>query len=67
MPTFTGCAYTGAPMKPDGWPGLIICDLAGFDIDSQQQPILRQHDPNKVAGHTTRVSIDGNGLVCSMR
>ncbi len=62
IPTFSGLAYSGAEMRPDGWPGLIICDLQGFIIDSQNQPILRQHDAMKIAGHTTSVRIDSNGL-----
>ncbi len=57
LPTFSGTAYTGAPMRPEGWWQPVIVDLAGVRIPSQHRPVLRQHDHEQVLGHTTRVKV----------
>jgi hypothetical protein len=55
LPTFTGNAYTGAPMRPEGWYRPVVVDLAGVRVPSQHRPILRQHDHNRIVGHSTEV------------
>lgn len=58
--TFEGNAYTGEPMTPGGWWGVIVVDLAGVKVPSQHRPVLRQHDDNRIVGHTTSVAVAGN-------
>ena len=56
LPSFRGNAYTGAPMRPGGWWGKVIIDLAGVKVPSQNRPVLRQHDHEAIfcrAYHTT--------------
>lgn len=60
--TFTGLAYTGAPMRPEGWWRAIVVDLAGVKVPSQHRPVLRQHDPEQICGHTTEVKITDKGI-----
>lgn len=55
LATFKGNAYTGAPMKPQGWWTPIVVDLDGVVIPSQHRPALRQHDHEQIVGHTTSV------------
>lgn len=62
LPTFAGNAYTGAPMRPEGWPNPIIVDLDGVKIPSQHRPALRQHDPQQIVGHTTSVKANEDGI-----
>jgi hypothetical protein len=54
LPTFSGVAYTGAPMRPEGFYTPIICDLNGFVFD-KSHPALRQHDHEQIVGHTTSI------------
>lgn len=60
--TFTGNAYTGAPMRPQGWWGPIVIDLAGVQVPNQHRPVLRQHDHEKIVGHTTEVKVEKDGI-----
>lgn len=58
LATFSGRAYTGKPMRPDGWWGPLIIDLAGVvRTRSAQVPILRQHDHEQIVGHADRDGI----------
>jgi hypothetical protein len=54
---FSGRAYTGAPMKPEGWWVPIIVDLDGVKVPSQNRPMFRQHDPEQIVGHTDAVTV----------
>lgn len=54
---FQMTAYTGAAV--DGWFGKLIIDVAGLQIGSQKKPILRQHDPNQIAGFSEVITKDG--------
>jgi len=48
---FTITAYTGVPVRVGyGYP--VVVDLAGMAIANQQLPILKDHDPTKIVGHT---------------
>lgn len=62
LPTFEGVAYTGAPMRPSGWYGEIVLDLDGIRIPKPQRPILRQHDHEKIVGHSTEVKASRDGI-----
>ena len=60
---FSGNAYTGAPMKPEGWAFPIICDLAGLKVPADQhRPVLRQHDHEQIVGHTDAVKVTDKGV-----
>lgn len=59
--TFEGNAYTGAAMRPDGWWRPIVVDLAGVRVPSQHRPVLRQHDPEQIVGHTEKVTVVADG------
>lgn len=48
-------AYTGAAMRLGIFPAPVVVDLAGLQIPSQQRPVLRSHDPEKVVGHTDTI------------
>jgi hypothetical protein len=69
LATFSGNAYTGAVMKPEGWWQNIIVDLSGVRLGSKSRPVLRQHDHNQIVGHTTDVKVTEQGIeiagVCS--
>jgi HK97 family phage prohead protease len=62
LPSFRGTAYTGAVMRPGGWFGNVIIDLDGVKVPSQHRPILRQHDHEKVVGHSTSIRVDRKGI-----
>ncbi len=65
LPTFDGIAYTGAPMTPSGWWGVIVVDLEGVIIPSQHRPVLRQHDEEQICGHTTLIEVGEEGIKVS--
>lgn len=62
LASFEGVAYTGAPMKPEGWWLPVIIDLDGVKIPSQHRPALRQHDHEQIVGHTTEVKASKDGI-----
>jgi hypothetical protein len=62
LATFEGTAYTGAPMRPEGWWQPVIIDLDGVKIPSQHRPALRQHDHEQIVGHTTSVKASRDGI-----
>ncbi len=51
LPTFTGTAYTGGAMWPMGYGTPVVIDLASLSIASEQLPILRGHDSDRIVGH----------------
>ena len=53
--SFTGRAYTGQPMTPEGWGVPVVIDLAGVR-SRQNRPALRQHDHEQIVGHTNSVT-----------
>lgn len=58
LPSFSGVAYTGAPMTLGGWWTPVIVALDGVKVPSQHRPVLRQHDFNRIVGHTDAVTVD---------
>jgi hypothetical protein len=53
---FSMVAYTGAAMKVGfGWP--VVVDLEGMNVPSQNRPILRSHDAERIVGHTETVEV----------
>jgi len=57
LPTMKMIAYTGGKMSPDGWGGGVVVDLAGMSVTAKSRPILFQHDPAKVLGHTESIDV----------
>ncbi len=55
LPTFTMRANTGTPMRQPFSHHWIILDLAGLDVTSKSRPILREHNPRDIIGHTTAI------------
>jgi hypothetical protein len=62
LPTFKIEAYTGNVMVPSGWWNPVIIDLEGVMVPSQHRPILRQHDANRIVGHSTKIAVDAAGI-----
>lgn len=50
-------AYTGAPMRLDGFNRAVLIDLTGLRVPSQRLPILRQHDPERIVAHSEKVNV----------
>lgn len=56
-PTFAGTVYTGGSMRLEGFFEPVIVDLASFRVPRQDNPVLRDHDPSRIVGHTTEVEV----------
>jgi len=53
---FSIVAYTGGPMSL-GFGHPVVVDLAGMEVSEKSRPILRDHEPSRILGHTTAVKI----------
>jgi uncharacterized coiled-coil protein SlyX len=53
---FKGIAYSGQPITDHPYWGQVVFDLRTVKSDAII-PVLRQHDPEKIVGHTEAVSI----------
>lgn len=58
---FSMVAYTGGPMKV-GYGRPVVVDLAGMSVPSQQRPILKDHDPANIVGHTDVIEVKDKSL-----
>lgn len=56
LKTFSMVAYTGGQMDV-GFGGAVVVDLDGMKVTSKPRPILHQHDPFAVVGHTSAVEV----------
>lgn len=63
LPTFEMIAYTGNAMKLAGWDAPVVVDLRGMKWTNKPRPILKDHNPDKIVGHTTAIAVRGNALV----
>jgi hypothetical protein len=54
---FTMSAYTGGPMSLRGWRHPTVIDLAGIAWSDKPRPILKDHNPALIVGHTEGVSV----------
>jgi hypothetical protein len=59
LKTFSMVAYTGGILRL--WSPVVI-DLAGLKISGKARPILRQHDPRRIVGHTTTIDNNNKSL-----
>lgn len=57
LPRVNLLAYTGVPMRLDGFHLPVVVDLESLRVPRQQIPILRGHHPDKIAGHTEGIGI----------
>ena len=55
-------AYTGGAMRLAGWPHPVIVDLAGMQVSAKSRPILKDHNPSLIVGHTDSVRVEGSRL-----
>ncbi len=60
---FDMVAYTGGPMALAGWPHPVVVDLAGMTVSARSRPILKDHNPALIVGHTNQVRIEGASLL----
>lgn len=60
--TFKMEAYTGAKMQLGYWPSPVVVDVAGISVSEKSRPILMNHDPLKIVGHTSSVKVVGGSL-----
>jgi len=58
-------AYTGGPMRLAGWPHPVVVDLAGMQVSAKSRPILKDHNPSLIVGHTDSVRVEGSQLLVS--
>lgn len=62
LATFDVMAYTGAPMRLNGYRFPVILDLHGVKVAGDQIPALHAHDDDRVVGHTTEAIINAEGV-----
>ncbi|QOJ01039.1 MAG: hypothetical protein HRU70_11250 [Phycisphaeraceae bacterium] len=65
LPRFKMLAYTGGAMRVAGWRHLVVLDLAGLSVPSQNRPIRFAHDPAAGVGHTDAIKVEGGQLVAT--
>ena len=59
---FALLAYTGAAMRFPRYRDPLVIDLAGMKVSAKSRPVLRDHDPGRIVGHTTSVTVTARGL-----
>ena len=62
LPTFTLRAYNGGLLNI-GWGYPVVVDLAGMQISKKPRPILKDHKPGSVVGHSTEVTNNLKNLI----
>ncbi|HOF17672.1 MAG TPA: hypothetical protein PK082_02090, partial [Phycisphaerae bacterium] len=65
LPRFVMVAYTGGPMRIQGWRYPVIVDLAGMHIPAPSRPIRFGHDPTSGVGHTDSIGVRDGKLVAA--
>ncbi len=56
-------AYNGGELRLGNFPHPVVVDLQGLNVTAKSRPILREHDPNRVVGHTETIANDGTSLI----
>lgn len=62
---FSMTAYTGGAMSVAGYYWPVIADLAGMTVATQRRPILKQHDPDQIVGHTEKIDLTSQTIKLS--
>ena len=65
---FSMTAYTGGAMQLAGWRYPVVIDVAGLRVTKKSRPILKDHNPSLIVGHTDEITlgqstIDVSGVV----
>ena len=59
---FQMVAYTGGAMRLAGWAHPVVVDLAGMQVSAKSRPILKDHNPSLIVGHTESVLVECSSL-----
>lgn len=62
---FAGTAYTGGVMRPSRFFTPVVVDLAGVKVKPGARPILKEHDPAQIVGHTEEVKVTDRSISVS--
>ena len=60
--SFKMTAYTGGAMRVDLYHWPVVVDLAGMEVATQSRPILKQHDPEQIVGHTESIKVAASSI-----
>jgi len=63
VPRFSMIAYTGEPMRVEGWRFPVVVDLEGLSIPSQRRPVRFGHSMYQGVGHTERIAVEAGRLI----
>ncbi len=63
IPRFSMIAYTGEPMRVEGWRFPVVVDLEGLSIPSQRRPVRFGHSLYQGVGHTERIAVEAGRLI----
>lgn len=61
-PKFTMTAYTGVAMHLYGFYYPVVVDLESMHKPSKSVPVLRNHDDNRIAGHTDTIEVSAQRI-----
>ncbi|HEX4129964.1 MAG TPA: hypothetical protein VHZ24_07965 [Pirellulales bacterium] len=59
---FSITAYTGGKMSLPNIPYPVVVDMSGLRVSAKSRPILRDHNPSQIVGHTDNVTVNGGVL-----
>jgi hypothetical protein len=62
QPTFKGVVYTGGALDLGNFSLPVVLDLSQTTAPRQEIPALREHDIERIAGHTTQVEISAQRI-----
>lgn len=65
LPRVSMLAYTGVPLKLDGFHLPVVVDLETLKVPRQKVPILRGHDADRIAGHSDKIDVSAQRLKAS--
>jgi len=63
VPRFSMIAYTGEPMRVEGWRFPVVVDLEGLSIPSQRRPVRFGHSMYQGVGHTERIAVEAGRVI----
>ncbi|MBK9126284.1 MAG: hypothetical protein IPM13_00575 [Phycisphaerales bacterium] len=63
IPRFSMIAYTGEPLRVEGWRFPVVVDLEGLSIPSQRRPVRFGHSMYAGVGHTERIAVEAGRLI----
>jgi hypothetical protein len=59
---FRMTAYTGGRLELAGFPLPVVVDLAGTRVPAKSRPVLRDHDPGRIVGHTQEITVNAGSI-----